>query len=107
VVAIQNAHYDLAAMLARPGCRPNVADSTGTAALYALVDMNTLAPMQGRPAPKLVDRSTPGAGGQAHRQGRQPNQKLLRPTRAAITGRVTRRWARAPRRSCAPRRPWI
>src|SRR5262245_27191846 len=55
VVAIINAHYDFAAMLLDKGADPNVADSTGTAALYFLVDMHTLGGMQGRPAPKLVD----------------------------------------------------
>ena len=34
VVAIINAHYDFAAMLLDKGADPNVADSTGTAALY-------------------------------------------------------------------------
>jgi ankyrin repeat protein len=55
VIAIINAHYDLASLLLDKGADPNVADSTGTAALYALVDMHTLAPMQGRPAPKPDD----------------------------------------------------
>jgi ankyrin repeat protein len=55
VVAIINAHYDFASMLLDNGADPNVADGTGTAALYFLVDMHTLGGMQGRPAPKLVD----------------------------------------------------
>ena len=55
VVAIINAHYDFASMLLDKGADPNVADSTGTTALYSLVDMHTLGGMQGRPAPKLVD----------------------------------------------------
>jgi ankyrin repeat protein len=81
VVAIQNAHYDLAAMLLDQGADPNVADSTGTAALYALVDMNTLAPMQGRPAPKLVDKiDAPELAAKLIAKGANPNQKLLRPT---------------------------
>ena len=50
VVAIINAHYDFAAMLLDKGADPNVADSTGTTALYFLVDMHTLGGMQGRPA---------------------------------------------------------
>jgi len=55
VVAIINAHYDVAAAILERGADPNITDSTGTTALYALVDMHTLAPMQGRPAPKIVD----------------------------------------------------
>ena len=80
VVAIINAHYDLAALLLDRGADPNVADSTGVAALYALVDMNTLAPMQGRPAPKLVDAIT--AVDLARRllaKGAQANARLTRP----------------------------
>jgi ankyrin repeat protein len=55
VIAIINGHYDLANMLLEKGADPNIADESGMAALYAAVDMNTLGPMQGRPAPKLVD----------------------------------------------------
>ena len=42
VLAIINAHYDLAAMLIDKGADPNVGDSSGMTALYAAVDMNTL-----------------------------------------------------------------
>jgi ankyrin repeat protein len=52
VIAILNAHYDLAATLVDLGARPDVADSSGRAALYAAVDMHTLAPMFSRPLPK-------------------------------------------------------
>src|SRR5205085_10682605 len=38
------------------GADPNVADSTGTTALYSAVDMHTMGPMLSRPSPKLVDR---------------------------------------------------
>ena len=55
VIAIINAHYDLANMLLEKGADPNITDETGMAALYAAVDMHTLGPMQGRPAPKLAD----------------------------------------------------
>jgi ankyrin repeat protein len=55
VIAIINAHYDLANMLLEKGADPNITDETGMAALYAAVDMHTLGPMQGRPAPQLVD----------------------------------------------------
>ena len=54
-LAIINAHYDLAAMLVEKGADPNVADASGMAALYAVVDMNTLDETPGRPAPKSVD----------------------------------------------------
>ena len=95
VVAIINAHYDVAAMLLDKGADPNVADSTGTAALYALVDMHTLAPMQGRPAPKLVDKHRRrGPGEEADRQGRQPE----RPAAAADAGPISRLWRRHARR---------
>ena len=56
VLAIINAHYDLAAMLIDKGARPNVADTSGMAALYAAVDMNTLDETPGRPPPKSTDR---------------------------------------------------
>jgi ankyrin repeat protein len=52
VLAIINAHYDLAALLLERGSNPNVADTSGMAALYAAVDMSTLPFMHNRPAPK-------------------------------------------------------
>ena len=55
VLAIINAHYDLAAMLLDKGADPNVGDTSGMAALYAAVDMNTLDETPGRPAPKSAD----------------------------------------------------
>ena len=56
ILAIINGHYDVAAMLLEKGANPNVADSTGMAALYAAVDMNTLPFMHGRPYPKPSGR---------------------------------------------------
>ena len=56
VIAILNAHYDLADMLVSLGADPDVADSSGRAALYATVDMNTLAPMFSRPRPRPSGR---------------------------------------------------
>jgi ankyrin repeat protein len=52
VLAIINAHYDVAALMLERGADPNVADVTGMAALYAAVDMNTLPFMHNRPPSK-------------------------------------------------------
>ena len=52
VLAIENAHNDVAIRLLQYGADPTVADSTGTAALYAAVEMNRLGEAPGRPAPK-------------------------------------------------------
>jgi ankyrin repeat protein len=49
VLAIINYHYDFAAMLLDYKADPNIADSTGMAALFAAVDMNSLPWMFGRP----------------------------------------------------------
>jgi ankyrin repeat protein len=54
VMAIINAHYDVAALLVDKGADPNVADVTGMAALYAAVDMHTLDPMVNRPPPRMT-----------------------------------------------------
>jgi len=80
VVAIINAHYDVAAAILDKGANPNIPDSTGTTALYALVDMHTLAPMQGRPAPKLVDTLDAEALlKNLVARGANPNVRLQRP----------------------------
>jgi ankyrin repeat protein len=52
VLAIINAHYDVAALMLERGADPNVADVAGMAALYAAVDMNTLPFMHNRPPSK-------------------------------------------------------
>jgi ankyrin repeat protein/cytochrome c5 len=52
-IAIINLHYDAAALLLDKGADPNVADETGMTALYAVVNMDTLNWIQGRPAPPL------------------------------------------------------
>jgi hypothetical protein len=55
VYAIINVHFDLAAMLLEKGADPNITDTSGMAALYAAVEMNTLQWVQSRPAPILRD----------------------------------------------------
>lgn len=52
MIAIINAHYEVGALLLEKGADPNIADSTGMTALYAVVDMNTLQFMHGRPTSK-------------------------------------------------------
>lgn len=49
VLAIINYHYDFAQMLLDFKADPNIADTTGMAALYAAVDMSSLPWMFGRP----------------------------------------------------------
>ena len=56
VRAIVNAHYDTAAVLIDKGADPNIADTSGMAALYAAVDMNSLGEIYGRPARKVADK---------------------------------------------------
>jgi ankyrin repeat protein len=57
VLAIINAHYDVAAGLVKRGADPNIADKDAQmAALYAAVDMNTLAVGHGRPNTKPSGR---------------------------------------------------
>ncbi len=58
VIAIINGHYDTAAALLEKGADPNIADSAGMAALYAAVDMNTLAEVFGHPPRKSTDELT-------------------------------------------------
>jgi ankyrin repeat protein len=52
VIAIINGHYDAASLLLRHGADPNIADSAGMAAVYAVVDMNTQPAMINRPTRK-------------------------------------------------------
>ena len=80
VLAIINAHYDLAAMLIDKGANPNLGDSSGMAALYAAVDMNTLDETPGRPAPKSTDKlSALGLMKVLLDRGANPNAQLAAP----------------------------
>jgi ankyrin repeat protein len=55
VIAIINAHYDMAALLVDAGANPNVVDNeAGMGPLYALADMSRLAVGHGRPNPKVA-----------------------------------------------------
>jgi uncharacterized protein len=56
VLSIINGHYDTAAMLSGKGANPDIGDSSGMGALYAAVDMNTLAEIYGNPPPKSTSR---------------------------------------------------
>ena len=79
VLAIINAHYDLAAMLIDKGADANVGDSSGMAALYAAVDMNTLDETPGRPAPKSADRLSAWIWSRGSSTRREPNAQLAAP----------------------------
>ena len=80
VLAIVNAHFDLAAMLLDKGADPNVADESGMAALYAAVDMHTLGAMLSRPAPKLVDElDSLELIKRLLKHGADPNARLKKP----------------------------
>jgi ankyrin repeat protein len=50
VIAIINAHYEVAARLVEKGADPNIGDNAGMAALYAAVDMEHPASLTNRPA---------------------------------------------------------
>jgi ankyrin repeat protein len=54
VIAVINAHYDVAALLAEKGADPEIGDTSGMAALYAAVDMHTLDPLVNRPPPRTT-----------------------------------------------------
>jgi uncharacterized protein len=80
VLAIINAHYDLAAVLLEKGADPNVADVTGMAALYAAVDMHTVPWAHGRAAPKSSDQlDALGLARTLLSKGADPNATLKAP----------------------------
>src|ERR1019366_1154852 len=58
VLAIINYHYDFASLLLDFRANPNLADTTGMAALYAAVNMNSLPWMFGRPEIPATSKAT-------------------------------------------------
>jgi ankyrin repeat protein len=86
ILAIVNARFDTAVALLEKGANPNVADKMGMTPLYAAVDMHTLSPLMGRPAPPLRDSIDAVEMARALlRRGANPNAQLQRP----IIGRHT------------------
>ncbi len=81
VLAIINAHYDVAALLADKGADPNVGDNEARmAALYAAVDMNTLAIGHGRPNTRPSGRlSALDLIERLLARGADPNARLAKP----------------------------
>ena len=106
MLAIINAHFDLAAVLIEKGAEPNVADSTGMTALYVAVDMHTPA-MLSRPSPKLLDKLDARRHREDAARARRQSERAAeaadhRPPSHADRRRLARR--RARRRSRARRR---
>jgi ankyrin repeat protein len=78
-LAIINLHYDAAALLLDKGANPNVADETGMTALYAVCNMDTLAWIQGRPAPAIESNGEEDAASLVNKiidKGGDPNARL-------------------------------
>ena len=108
VVAIINAHYDVAAAILEQGADPNMADShRHDRALRARGHAHAGAdagPARAEAGGHDRRRSAAQAAG---REGRQ-SQRAAAAADARAVSRVGRRaaWARARRRSCARPRPW-
>ena len=80
LIALANAHYDMADALLDLKADPNLADVSGQAPLYAAVEMHTLAPMVGRPSPKLFGKvEAPAIVTKLLEHGANPNAALKRP----------------------------
>ena len=81
LIALANAHYDMAVALLDMKADPNQADTTGTTPLYSAVDMHTLAPMVGRPSPKLFGQvEATAVVTKLLGLGANPNAALKRPS---------------------------
>jgi ankyrin repeat protein len=82
VLAILNAHYDVASLLLEKGANPSIADKWGMTALYATVNMNTLPFTIGRPGPKPTgDLNAVGMAKALLAHGADPNTQLKMPMR--------------------------
>ncbi|HEV8396757.1 MAG TPA: ankyrin repeat domain-containing protein [Vicinamibacterales bacterium] len=80
LIALANAHYDMADALLDLKADPNLADVSGQGPLYAAVEMHTLAPMVGRPSPKLFGQlEAPAIVTKLLELGANPNAGLKRP----------------------------
>ena len=80
MLAIDNAHYDVAAQLVERGADPGVADVTGMTALYAAVNMHTLGDLPGRPAPRPTGALNPvDVARILLTHGADPNARLTTP----------------------------
>lgn len=81
VLAILNAHYDLAVALLDAGADPNPQDVVGMSALYAAIDMQTRPWHQGRPEPKPSGELRPhDVVAKLLAKGADPNAALKKPT---------------------------
>jgi ankyrin repeat protein len=89
VMAIQNAHYELASFLLDHGANPNIADDDGKAALYAAVDMRNMATTD-TPGPENDRNAALGLIGKLLRQGANPNVQLI--DRPPFRGGANRTW---------------
>jgi ankyrin repeat protein len=80
-MAIVNVHFDVAALLIDKGADPNIADSSGMAALYGAVDMHTNGPYINRPSRKPTgDVDAVELVKRLLERGADPNARLRTPT---------------------------
>jgi ankyrin repeat protein len=80
VIAVINAHYELAEVLLEKGANPDIGDLTGMTPLYAAVDLNSFPDTPGRPAPKPAGTlDTVDMVKALLRHGATPNARLKAP----------------------------